>query len=447
MQQTEILKNVRFNMAVNLLDGAFFGFGLGFASSVTVVPLFVNTLTDNTAIIGLLASIHMVGWQLPQILTANRVARLGRVKPMVLMMTLHERWPFLAMALVIFMLPTLGPSLTLVLTFLVLTAQALGGGFTGTAWQSLIGKVIPQRQRGAFWGAQTAIANLTMAAAGYLSGRMLVDVEYPRNFALCFLIAGVTMMASWTFVALTREPERENSRQKAGHAPLSWSHVGAILRSDANYRLFVLARFLAQFGAMGVSFYTVYGVRRFGMDEAAAGIMLGVLTLGGTAAGPILGWMGDRIGHRPVLALSMLVQTGSALLALIAPSDGWLYPAFALAGIGGAGIWTIGMTMTLEFGTDDDRPYYIGLVNTLMAPATLIAPFIGGWLADAVGFEATFSLSLVSALATAALLAFIVRDPPKAKREDVWTTPHPPTPSPKIGEGEFSAPCSKMSQG
>jgi MFS family permease len=157
----------------------------------------------------------MVGWQLPQILTANHVARLGRVKRMVLMMTLHERWPFLAMALVIFMLPTLGPSPTLVLTFLLLTTQALGGGFTGTAWQSLIGKVIPQRQRGAFWGAQTAIANLTMAAAGYLSGRMLVDVEYPRNFAMCFLIAGVTMMASWAFVALTREPERENSRQKA----------------------------------------------------------------------------------------------------------------------------------------------------------------------------------------------------------------------------------------
>ena len=74
----EILKNVRHNMTVNILDGAFFGFGIGFASSVTVVPLFIDTLTDSTALVGVLASIQMVGWQLPQILTSRRVAEIGR---------------------------------------------------------------------------------------------------------------------------------------------------------------------------------------------------------------------------------------------------------------------------------------------------------------------------------------------------------------------------------
>ena len=41
-----------------------------------------------------------MGWQLPQILTASRVGRLRRYKPMVLTMAIHERLPFFALALV-----------------------------------------------------------------------------------------------------------------------------------------------------------------------------------------------------------------------------------------------------------------------------------------------------------------------------------------------------------
>jgi predicted MFS family arabinose efflux permease len=74
------------------------------------------------------------------------------------------------------------------------------------------------------------------------------------------------------------------------------------------------------------------------------------------------------------------------------------------------------MTMTVEFGTDDDRPYYIGLTNTLIAPATLIAPFIGGWLADAVGFGATFTLAALASIITVVILTLVIHDPQPRKR-------------------------------
>jgi hypothetical protein len=40
------------------------------------------------------------------------------------------------------------------------------------------------------------------------------------------------------------------------------------------------------------------------------------------------------------------------------------------------------MTMTVDFSSEDERPFYIGLAQTLTAPATIIAPLIGGWIAD-----------------------------------------------------------------
>jgi len=59
--QFEFHKNLRYNFFVNLTDGAFFGAALGFASFVTIIPLFVSTLTDSAILIGLIPAIHAMG--------------------------------------------------------------------------------------------------------------------------------------------------------------------------------------------------------------------------------------------------------------------------------------------------------------------------------------------------------------------------------------------------
>ena len=69
-------KILRHNLVFNLLDGAFFGFGLGFASFSTILPLFVSTMTNSALLIGLIPAIHNVGWQFPQLLTAKRISRM-----------------------------------------------------------------------------------------------------------------------------------------------------------------------------------------------------------------------------------------------------------------------------------------------------------------------------------------------------------------------------------
>lgn len=58
---TELRKHFRYNFIINVLDGGFFGSALGFASFVTVLPLFVSTLTDSAILIGLASAIHSVG--------------------------------------------------------------------------------------------------------------------------------------------------------------------------------------------------------------------------------------------------------------------------------------------------------------------------------------------------------------------------------------------------
>ncbi|HVU09728.1 MAG TPA: MFS transporter, partial [Phototrophicaceae bacterium] len=282
--QAEIQKNVRYNFIINQVEGSLFGLGLGFSSYVAVVPLFVASFTHSSVLIGLIAAMRMIGWQLPQLLTANRVAQLKRYKPMSLLMTLNERIPFYVLALIALFSASLGNNLTLILTFIFVTWQSMGGGLTGTAWQSMIAKLIPPGLRGTFYGLQSALANLMQSGSTVLAGIILVHFAAPQSFALCFLLAGVSVTVGWFFLAANREPETPPIHEKARTAREFWGGLRDILRRDTNFRLFIFVRIVAQVAAIGLASFTIYAVRRFEMDAGMAGIMGGVLMLGQVVA-------------------------------------------------------------------------------------------------------------------------------------------------------------------
>ena len=415
--EESVRKHLRFNLTVNLLDGGFFGLGWGFGSIGTIVPLFVSHMTTSALLIGLIPSIHAVGWQLPQLFMANSVARLRRYKPMVMWLTINERIPFLGLALVALFLGTLGNKVALLLTFVMLTWQGLGAGFTANGWQSLVAKIIPSDWRGTFFGAQAALANVLMSLSAIAAGYILDRVHAPLNFSLCFVLTIVGVGISYIFIGLTREPV-DHEKNIPEHQISPWKGGLEILRRDKNFRAYLVIRLLSQFATMGFAFYIVYGLRRFGMSDLTAGFLTAALTITSTVANAVMGWLGDRLGHRAMLIAGSVAAVFSSLMAWWAPSIGWLYPVFILSGLAGVAYWTIGMAITVEFGSEETRPTYIGLSNTLVAPFTIIAPLIGGWIAQAAGFQTTFMVSAVGGLVTVLLLFWLVRDPrPRLKAE------------------------------
>ena len=417
--EASVRKHLRFNIAVNLADGAFFGLGWGFGSIGTILPLFVSRMTDSALLIGLIPSIHAVGWQLPQLFMANSVARLRQYKPMVMLITIHERVPYLGLALVALFLGTLGNKAALVLTFIMLIWQELGAGFTANAWQSMVAKIIPSDYRGTFFGTQSAIANVLMSLAAIAAGYLLVRIHTPLNFSVCFVLTVAGLGLSYLFLGLTREPV-DHEKSIPEHQPSPWKGGLAVLRRDRNFTAFLVIRLLSQFATMGFAFYIVYGLRRFGMSDLTAGFLTAALTITQTVASAVMGWLGDRFGHRAMLIAGSVAVMLSSLMAWGAPSIGWMYPVFILSGLANVAYWTIGMAITMEFGSEETRPTYIGLSNTLVAPFTIIAPLIGGWIAQTAGFQTTFMVSAVGGLVIAVLLFWLVRDPrPRTKLEAI----------------------------
>jgi MFS family permease len=408
--QAFVLKHLRFNWIVNLLDGGFFGLALGFASFSTVIPLFVSTMTDSAILIGLIPAIHSVGWQLPQLFMAERVGKLRRTKPMVIRMTIHERLPFLGMGVTALLLPVLGKSAALPLIYMMLIWQGMGGGFTANAWQVMISKIIPTERHATFYGFQSSMANLLMSGSAVGAGFLLDKLQYPYNYALCFFLAGGAMLFSLWFLAATREPDSPPVIEHDAKGAV-WTTLKKILKTDRNFRGFLGVRMLSQLSVMGFSFYIVYAKYNLGMNEAVAGLLTGVLTVGQIIYNPLMGWIGDKTSHASVMKIGALAAGGSALIAWWAPTLGWFVLVFILMGVANVALWTIGLAMLLQFGNEGERPVYIGLANTLVAPFTIVAPIIGGWLADTYSYPVAFMVSAVCALATVLVLQFFLKDP------------------------------------
>ena len=405
-------KHLRYNVITHMVDGGLFGLGIGFASFSTVLPLFVASMTDSATLIGLVPAIHSAGWLLPQLFTANHTARLRRYKQTVLKLSVHERFPFLGFALVALLLPRIGVQTGLILTFLLLTWQGLGGGVTANPWTSMISKIIPPESRGTFFGTQAALANLFISGAAVGAGYLLGAFDSPFDFMACFLIASLFFTFSWISLTFTREPTDYEKVVEANPAPF-WHGAAQILKRDRNFNWFLTARILSQFATMGFAFYIVYALRRFQMDTVTAGYLTATLTIAQTVANAAMGWLGDRIGHRPMLIIGAAAALLSSLLAWLALSLAWFFPIFVLTGFANVSIWTNGMTMTVDFSDERERPFYIGLAQSLTAPATILAPLIGGWVADTQGFISTFGWSAALSMVMMVILVFLVKEPRK----------------------------------
>lgn len=405
----EVARNYRWNFAVNLLDGASFWFGLSFASSSTIVPLFISKLTASPLPIGLAAVIAQGGWFLPQLFTANGVQRLARKKPVVVNLGFFsERLPMWALVIAA-MMAGRAPAPALALFLACFAWFNLGAGVVATAWQDLIARCFPVARRGRFFGTTMFIGTGTGTLGAALSAWLLKTLPFPTNFTYTFAIAAAGITLSWVFLALTREPVQPVSALRQSNRQF-WATLPDILRHDHNFRRFLLARLLLALGGMGMGFVTVAAVQRWQVADSTVGAYTAALLLGQTVGNLAFGWLADRFGHKLSLELGALASFLAFALAWLAPSAGWYYAVFGLSGIALGAIIVSGILVIMEFCEPQRRPTYAGLANTGAGLVGVIAPLLGAWLAS-INYSWLFALSAGVNLCAFVALRWWVQEP------------------------------------
>jgi MFS family permease len=404
-------RNYRWNFSVNVVDLAFYSLGLNMVSQTTILPLLVSQLTPSTFAVGLISTIFSLGFLLPQLFTAAHTEGLRRKKPFLMLYSgITERMPYLVMGIVVWLFARSSPQVTLVVFFLLLLMAAGTAGLLTPAWMDLIAKVIPMQHRGFYFGFGNGLGALMGIAGAALAGWFLTAWPYPQNFALCFVVAAVCFGISWVGLALNREPDSEVINK---HESLTayFKLLPAIIRSDRNYQVFLVSRSMANLGGMATGFFIVYGAQQFTLSGEAVGVLTAVLVGSQALLNVLWGLLGDHKGHKIVLVCSSLIMSAAALAAVVIHSAAAFWIVFLLVGVSMAGDSVSGFNIIFEFCPPGERPTYIGLTNTLLAPFKALAPLLGGALANWLGFPAMFGFAAVTALLGGLLLAFWLREP------------------------------------
>jgi MFS family permease len=403
------------NFWLNVLDGVAFVFGISMVSRYTVLPLFVSRLSSERWLQGLIPALTQVGALLPALFMAPLTASLPRRKPLILAVTIGERLPWLVIGLILLFWPYL-PAATLLAIFFTLYAICMfSGGFVSIAWQDFISRVIPEQRWGTFFGLQFGLGGVLGVAGASTASLILATRPFPQSVGMLALICFGAMIPSYIFLASTVEPPQQPKPRQPMLAFLRG--VGPLLRRDHGFRRYLFCRAAISLGLVGHSFVTAAALERFHPTDAEVGVFTAVLLAAQAISHIGSGALADRWGHKQVLELATGVGLLALLLAIVAPSAAWFFPIFVLVGVAQAGYQLSGYTMIFSFSTPADRPTYIGVANTALAPMAALGPLLAGWLAEQAGYSALFLVLMVIGLAGLAGLHWRVPAPARAVPE------------------------------
>ena len=409
--QQYVEKHFLWNFSVNAMDICFVTMAMNMVSQATILPLLVNDLTDSKIAVGFIPAILSLGFLLPQLFTAGHAESLRRKKPfIVLWSAIGERSPYLVAAFAILLFARNMPLLALGLIYLSLLVASGTAGALNPAWYDMIAKVIPANRRGLWIGVGSGGGAFMGIAGAALAGWFLTHFDFPMKYALCFFTATVFQFLSWTCLSLTREPESETVKEHKGLREY-FKKLPAVLQRDQNYLVFLISRSVMNLGLMSAGFYIVYGVERFSLSGATVGGLTALLVGVQAILNLTLGAIGDRYGHKIVLAAGALSMALAALTALVWQAPLALWVIFILLGAASSADAVAGFSIIIEFGSPEDRPTYIGLTNTLLAPARSLSPILGGWLAASLGYSWLFGAALVASAVGALMLFWWLKEP------------------------------------
>jgi DHA1 family tetracycline resistance protein-like MFS transporter len=149
--------------------------------------------------------------------------------------------------------------------------------------------------------------------------------------------------------------------------------------------------------------------QRFQATEWQIGILLASYSFMQFLASPVLGWLSDRYGRKPVLLCSLVGSASGYLLMANAGSLGMLFAARILAGVAGASVGTAAAYIA-DITPPENRSKRIGLIGAAFGIGFVLGPAIGGILSH-FSVVAPFWFAAILSILNAILMWIVLPEP------------------------------------
>lgn len=148
----------------------------------------------------------------------------------------------------------------------------------------------------------------------------------------------------------------------------------------------------------------------FGVSASAVGLTIAIYGLARFALAVPAGYISDRLGRRPALALGCLISALANVWCGLATGYGEFVIARFVAGAGAGLILTTGQIVLADITTPERRGRTIAIYQGVFIFSVGIGPFPGGLLAEHLGLAAPFLAYGIAGAVSAAVAWFAVKE-------------------------------------
>lgn len=182
------------------------------------------------------------------------------------------------------------------------------------------------------------------------------------------------------------------------------------LNNASSLRLFTMASSIwgVVFGLIG-PFYAVYISNLSGGTEKL-GIAFSIMVVVQSATSYVIGHYSDRLGRRPFLFLTCLMDASVLLAFTVITRPYQIYILQALLGVTNAVSLTIKESLLADLTKREKRGAEIGRFNSVVSLFAAAGMTIGGYIAKFYGLKSIFYLGSGVILLSTSLL-FFIREP------------------------------------
>jgi len=386
-QLEKALKNsIKDGAAYSAMDGI----------TTTYATPFALALGANNVEVGLLNSIPNLFITLSQIFSGKYIEKRGK-KAVCESLSLFQKLLWIPIILIPFYFLKEG----MFLFILLLTFSGVSLSFANTAWSSWMGKLVPEKIRGSYFGKRNTIQSIFSFSTTLLAGWILGLTKSLLGFSFIFFLAFVFGMVSYLY--LTKIPETKEE-QKNHKSILEFIKE---IKKYRNFHPFTIHMSLLSFAVNIASpFFTVYmlNVMRVGYEWYAIIIATEVLTRILTLRH--WGKLSDRFGDRTIMSICNILIVFYPFFWLFVTNPFQLILISIFSGIAWSGFDLTAFNYLLDVTPPEKRPSYIANYKMAVGSALFLGPFVGGFFSY---YFSSLTILWLNGLQILFLLSFILR--------------------------------------
>lgn len=378
---------------------------------------FALWLGANNVVIGVMTSIPTF-CGLIQIVASYFTDRLPARKPITAWFSLLGRGLWLP----ILLLPLLLSKSVALAGFLVLLALSyVALNIPLPAYMSWMSDLVPPDHRGRYFGRRNMIAGVVGMVLGLPAAWFLDFTKRNHNdlFGFAVLFGLGVLGGILSFICLQRQPEPPLRRTApAEDAPQGLAGILAYYKTPFTDKNFVrLMTFNVVFGLgqnFAAPFYMVYALKNLNIDNVWLQIFATLTSISSLTSMPLWGYLSDRFGNKPLLALGVCgTFTLPLYWVIVNPSKPSLM--FALltllnltGGLSWAGVNLTQFNLLISMAPSQKTPIYVATMSAITGLTGGLAPLVGslvmsglaGWSGKFLGihwlnFHVVFFISAI----------------------------------------------------